>query len=512
VARGRRSGTTANIATSTNIRAIRATPPSYSDEVSESPETSPETSPEPAGALHTESHDPAVPEKYAAFMRTGWGDHALDLVPQPVAARAAARRARLAEMFPGERLVIPAGTFKVRANDTDYRFRPDTAHTYLSGNQTSDAVLVLEGGEAVLYARPRSGRDTDEFFRDRQYGELWVGRRPSLEEISASLGLPTRHIAELPDRLGTTAKTRVHRGVDASVDAAVAPDEGRDRELARVLSELRLVKDEWELGELAAACDATTLGFEDCVREWDRVLEHGERWIEGTFFRRARAMGNDIGYDSIVAGGPHATTLHWIDNTGPVTPGELLLLDMGVEASSLYTADVTRTLPVDGRFTPLQRDLYSAVLEAQQAGIDAVRPGAKFRDPHHAAMTVLAHKLEDLGLLPCSAEEALAPDSKVYSRWTLHGTSHMLGMDVHDCAASAQEVYPEGDLVEGMVLTVEPGLYFQRDDLLVPEELRGIGIRIEDDVVVTTDGARNLSAALPRDPDAIEEWMGALRP
>jgi Xaa-Pro aminopeptidase len=477
---------------------------------------SPETSPEPAGALaseslNTESHDPAVPEKYAAFMRTGWGDRELDVPRHPIVPWAEARRARLAEAFPGERVVVPAGTFKVRSNDTDYRFRPATPHTYLCGNQTSDAVLVIEDGEATLYARPRSGRDTDEFFRDRQYGELWVGRRPSLGEISASLGLPTRHVKDLPDALAASAKTRVLRGFDATVDAAVAPDEGRDGELARVLGEMRLVKDEWELGELAGACDVTTLGFEDGVREWDRVLEHGERWLEGTFFRRARAMGNDIGYDSIVAGGRHATTLHWIDNTGPITPGELVLLDMGVEATSLYTADVTRTLPVDGRFTALQRDLYVAVLEAQQAGIDAVRPGAKFRDPHHAAMAVLAHKLEDLGLLPCSAEEALAPDSKVYARWTLHGTSHMLGMDVHDCAGAAQEVYPEGDLAEGMVLTVEPGLYFQEDDLLVPEELRGIGIRIEDDVVVTAEGARNLSASLPRDPDAIEEWMGTLR-
>jgi Xaa-Pro aminopeptidase len=445
-------------------------------------------------------------------MRTGWAERSVDVPVHPVAAWAARRRTRLAEAFPGERLVVPAGTFKVRANDTDYRFRPDTAHTHLSGNQSSDAVLVLEDGEATLYARPRSGRDTDEFFRDRQYGELWVGRRPSLEEISISLALETRHIDELVDRLSSSAKTRVLRGVDATVDAAVAADEGRDGELARVLSELRLVKDEWELGELGAARDATTLGFEDCVREWDSVLEHGERWIEGTFFRRARTMGNDIGYDSIVGGGRHATTLHWIDNTGPITPGELVLLDMGVEASSLYTADVTRTLPGDGRFTPLQRDLYTAVLTAQQAGIDAVRPGANFRDPHHAAMDVLAHALEDLGLLPVSAEEALQPDSKVYARWTLHGTSHMLGLDVHDCAAAAREVYPEGDLVEGMVLTVEPGLYFQEDDLLVPEELRGIGIRIEDDVVVTADGARNLSGSLPRDPDAIEEWMGSLRP
>jgi Xaa-Pro aminopeptidase len=222
-------------------------------------------------------------------------------------------------------------------------------------------------------------------------------------------------------------------------------------------------------------------------------------------------MGNDLGYDSIVAGGSHATTLHWIENTGPVTPGELVLLDMGVEGSNLYTADVTRTLPVDGTFTPIQRELYSLVLTAQQAGIDTVRPGADFQDPHDAAMSVLAHGLADLGLLPVPAEEALAPDNKVYARWTLHSTSHMLGLDVHDCASASPESYKHGELREGMVLTVEPGLYFQEDDLLVPEELRGIGIRIEDDIVVTAAGSDNLSAALPREPGAVEEWMAGLR-
>ncbi len=460
---------------------------------------------------HTESHDPAVPEAYSAFMRTGWGDRELAVTAHAITDWARARRERLSAQFPGERLVIPSGGFKVRANDTDYRFRAETAHTYLCGNQTSDAVLVVEGGDAVLYARPRSSRETDEFFRDRQYGELWAGRRPSLPEISSSLGVETRHIDELSDRLSGPAKTRVLRGADPRVDSQVTGDGERDRELGRVLSELRLVKDEWEIAELQGACDITTLGFEDSVREWDRVLEHGERWIEGTFFRRARTMGNDIGYDSIVGGGRHATTLHWTENSGPVTPGDLLLLDMGVEASSLYTADVTRTLPVDGTYTPVQRELYSLVLAAQEAGLQAVRPGAAFRAPHLAAMTVLAHGLEDLGLLPVSAEESLSPNSRVYARWTLHGTSHMLGMDVHDCAAADTGIYPGGDLEEGMVLTVEPGLYFQEDDLLVPEELRGIGIRIEDDVVVTADGMRNLSEALPRDPDEIESWMARLR-
>ncbi len=456
----------------------------------------------------TESHDPAVPEAYSAFMRTGWGERELDLPAHPITEHAARRRVRLAEAFPGERLVLPSGTYKVRANDTDYRFRADTAHTYFTGNQTSDAVLVIEAGEAVLYARPRSSRETDEFFRDRQYGELWAGRRPSLHEMSSSLGLPVRHIDRLPDALTGSGKTRVLRGISETVDRMVTADQSLDDDFARVASEMRLIKDEWEVAELQEACDITTLGFEDSVRDWADVLKYGERWIEGTFFRRARAMGNDIGYDSIVGGGKHATTLHWIENSGPVTPGELLLLDMGVEGRNLYTADVTRTLPVDGRFTTVQRELYDLVYAAQEAGIQAVRPGVPFLAAHHAAMAVLAHGLEGLGLLPVSAEEALDPDSKVYARWTLHGTSHMLGMDVHDCGNAAVDVYPKGDLAEGMVLTVEPGLYFQEDDLLVPEELRGIGIRIEDDILVTASGFRNLSAALPRTASDVETWMG----
>jgi Xaa-Pro aminopeptidase len=477
----------------------------YSNGVSE------QTTPESA-APKTESHDPAVPAAYSAFMRKGWGERELDLPPHPITQVAAARRARLTDLFPGERLVLPSGTYKARANDTDYRFRSDTAHTYFCGNQTSDAVLVLQDDEAVLYARPRSSRETDEFFRDRVYGELWAGRRPSAHELSTSLGIEVRHIDSLADALSVSHKTRVHRGVSAYVDGLVAHDVSLDTDFARVVSEMRLIKDDWEVGELQEACDITALGFEDSVREWDNVLKYGERWLEGTFFRRARTMGNDIGYDSIVGGGKHATTLHWIENSGPIAPGELVLLDMGVEGHNLYTADVTRTLPVDGRYTPLQRELYDLVHASQQAGIDAVRPGVPFPDVHLASMTVLAHGLEGLGLLPVPAEEALDPDSKIYSRWTLHGTSHMLGMDVHDCGQASPESYAKGILAAGMVLTVEPGLYFQEDDLLVPEELRGIGIRIEDDILVTDGGSRNLSASLPRSATDVEEWMGSLRP
>jgi Xaa-Pro aminopeptidase len=442
-------------------------------------------------------------------MRTGWSDDEESVEPLPVAAWAAQRRAKLAERFPGERIVIPSGPLKPRANDTDYRFRAETAHVHLTGNQTSDAVLVMDGDEATLYFRPRHAKSDDAFWRDGRYGEAWAGRRLSLTEASETFGLPCRHLYDLPEALRALGPARVLRGVDPDVDALVPPqrDSAGDQDLAVHLSEMRLVKDVWEIEQLQDAVDSTILGFEDCVREWDDAVRYGERWIEGTFWRRARANGNDVGYECISAAGPHATTLHWIDNDGPVTPGHLVLLDMGVENRSLYTADVTRTLPVDGTFTADQRHLYELVLAAQEAGMAAVRPGAAYNEFHLAAMGVLARGLSDMGILPVSPEEALESDSGLYRRWTLHGTGHMLGLDVHDCAAARRENYNDGKLETGMVLTVEPGLYFQSSDLLVPESLRGIGIRIEDDVVVTDDGCRNLSGALPRTATDVESWM-----
>lgn len=448
------------------------------------------------------------------FMRTGWTDDDDPVTRLPVADQARRRRELLAERFRGERIVVPSGAYKARANDTDFRFRAETAHVYLTGNQSNDAALVLDDGEATLFFRPRYPKSDHRFWHDGVYGETWSGRRRSLSEATELFGITCRHIHELPAVLEAMGETRVLRGVDADIDAMVAshsnPD--ADAELATYLSEMRLIKDAWEVEQLQDAIDCTIRGFEDTVREWPNVLRYGERWIEGTFWRRARSEGNDVGYESICAGGSHATTLHWIENDGPIRPGDLVLLDMGIENRSLYTADITRTLPVDGTYSTVQRDLYTLVYEAQEAGFAAVRPGAKFRDFHHAAQSVLAHGLEDMGILPCSAEESMDKTVRLHHRWTLHGTGHMLGLDVHDCSAAREENYLEGKLEAGMVLTVEPGIYFQTSDLLAPEELRGIGIRIEDDVLVTEDGCRNLSAALPRDPAAVERWMADLLP
>ncbi|PZM94100.1 MAG: Xaa-Pro aminopeptidase, partial [Actinobacteria bacterium] len=421
--------------------------------------------------------------------------------------------------FPGETLVIPTGPAKVRANDTDYPFRPGSDFVYLTGDHDPGSVLVMrpngDSHDAILYMRPRTPRDNDEFFRSRD-GELWVGRRQTLEEKATELGIETAPLSELPAALAdcAPARTRVLRGLDPAVDAAIRRYDreeagDRDRELAAVISEMKLVKDEWELAQLQEAIDATIRGFEDVARVLPADRPVSERLLEGVFWLRARHDGNDVGYGSIVGAGRHATILHWVRNDGTTQPGELLLMDMGVENRNFYTADITRTIPVSGTFTPLQRQVYDIVYAAQQAGMDFIKPGVKFKDVHQTCMRVLAQGLADLGVLPVSVDEAM--ETMLYRRWTLHGFGHMLGIDVHDCARARAERYRDGELGEGYVLTVEPGLYFQPEDELVPEELRGIGIRIEDDVLVTAAGAVNLSRGLPRRAVEVEEWLAAQR-
>jgi Xaa-Pro aminopeptidase len=462
--------------------------------------------PQEASATHD---DTKRPSKLLEFMSTGWAERDAAL---PAEAEASAyrreRRARLTAIYPGEVLVVPSGGFKVRANDTDFRFRPGSDFTWLVGSREPDAVLVIDAsGEAVLYQAPAWTRETPAFFTDRN-GEFWVGPRPSLDAVAAELGLATRPLEEIEKLRGTRA--RVLQGYDAKVAELFETTEEADKELATWISEARLVKDEWEIAQLQLAVDATIKGFEDVARQLPEAVATSERWAEGVFGLRARVEGNDVGYGSICAAGSHACVLHWTDNDGAVRDGELILLDMGVEGHELYTADVTRTLPVNGTWTPRQREVYDLVYRSQEAALAECKPGNAFLAPHNAAMKVLAEGLEAMGVVE-SAAEVLADDDKRYSRWTIHGVSHMLGLDVHDCASSRNELYREGTLQPGYVLTVEPGLYFQPDDLLVPEDLRGIGVRIEDDVVITADGHRNLSAALPRDPDAVEAWMASLR-
>lgn len=471
--------------------------------------------------INTGSHDLPVSDALVEFMKTGWANsERTDLSNRSVASFAATRREALSSRFPGKRIVLPAGGFKVRTNDTDYKFRAHSAFSYYSGLGATDvvpeSVLVLEptasGHNAVLYIHPRSPKDTEEFFRDRRHGEFWVGRRHTAGELQALYGLQTAHVRDVYAMLDDGTPTLAIRGEDPLVDAALSAPLEEEPDFVAFTSEARLIKDEFEIDELRKACESTMRGFNDMVRAFPAAVKepNGERVIEAAFYGRARLEGNEPGYDSIVAAGAHACVLHWIKNDGPVRNGDLILIDAGVETDAHYTADVTRTLPVNGRFTEAQRRIYMLVFEAQEAAFKVIKPGVNYREIYWAAQRVLAHGLAELGFLGITAEESLKPDVGLHRRWTVHATGHMLGIDVHDCAKARSGEYLDGPLRAGMVLTVEPGLYFNEDDLLIPEEYRGIGVRIEDDLLVTETGFENLTAALPRHPDDIERWMQQL--
>ena len=439
------------------------------------------------------------------YIGSGWAERD-DRLPKvdAVAPYAAKRRAAVAKAFKGKVVVIAAGDMKQRSNDTDYRFRPHSAFAHLTGwgaQTVPGSYLVIDarkGVKSTLFFRETAGHDTDEFFANSAIGEFWVGSRPSLKQVSALLDIKTKSVLKFDAFIKEFKKKEV-----VTLDNA---------ELAEFVSELRLVKDEYEIKEMRKAVAASVEGFKSVVRNLDRAIKHprGERIVEGAFFAEARANGNELGYDTIAAAGEHACTLHWIINDGKVRPGELLLLDAGVEVDSLYTADVTRTLPINGKFNATQEMIYEAVREAADAAFAIAKPGVKFREIHGAAMKVIAQKTAEWGLLPVSAEESLDPDNQYHRRWMIHGTSHHLGLDVHDCAQARREMYIEAELKPGMIFTIEPGLYFHKDDMLVPAKFRGIGARIEDDVLVTATGVENLTKDLPRKPREIEAWMAKL--
>ncbi|MPZ99504.1 MAG: M24 family metallopeptidase [Dehalococcoidia bacterium] len=422
----------------------------------------------------------------------------------------AERRTRLMEAL-GEGAAIFAAAHEVRRNgDVDFEFRQDSTFLYLTGFEEPDAIAVLRPGHDepfVLFVSPHDPEMA-----------VWVGPRAgvegAVEQFGADAAYPIEQFEELlPDLLKDADAVHVALGADDRVDRAVSSMVERRRDgsqrgpapIARLLDPtpavdgLRLIKTEAEITALQQAIDVTGAG----LRAAWKALRPGMREYEvqavlEAEYRRSGSPRN--GFPSIVASGPMSCTLHYTSNRRVIEDGDLLLLDTGAEWD-YYSADVTRTAPANGRFTPEQRAVYDIVLEAQRRGIEATAPGVPFHDVHQASLRVLVEGLIDLEILTGDVDAAI--EEQTYRPYYMHSTSHWLGLDVHDVGP-----YRSGEtstpLAPGMVLTVEPGLYLAAETPGIPEPLRGIGIRIEDDVLVTPDGRRNLSGGIPSAPDELE--------
>ena len=412
-------------------------------------------------------------------------------------------------------LVVFAAPHLYRNNDVEHEWRQDSDFHYLSGFDEPESVLVLRGGTEprfVLFVRPRDPER-----------ETWDGARAGVEGAVADFGAeaayPIGELAErLPELLGNVDSVHFALGRVRAHDDIVLRALDGVRRLARrgvgcpravvdsrvALHEERLIKAPDEIQSMERAVAITAAGHTAAMaRTRPGMFEYeAEAVLRSTF----REQGSERhAYPPIVGSGPNATVLHYRSNNRRMREGDLLLIDAGCEFD-YYASDVTRTFPVSGKFTPPQRRIYELVLTAELEAIAAVRPGVTLDDVHAVAARVLAAGLIELGFIEGPLDAAL--EAERHKAWFMHRTSHWLGMDVHDVGAYYTDRKPR-PLAPGMVLTVEPGLYFTERDERIPEEYRGIGVRIEDDVLVTDAGSRVLSEAIPKTVLAVEQACAA---
>lgn len=402
---------------------------------------------------------------------------------------------------------------RVRNHDCDYRYRPDSDFWYLTGFAEQDSCLVLlpgvtpEEDKSILFLRERD-----------PLMETWNGRRLGLERAPEALEVDeAKDInsiwSELPKILSDWERIVYRTGQDNDTDRKLLECVSALRQRARggveppvelldtapFVHELRLFKSEEEIKEMRRAAEITTEAHNEAMRQtqpgWNEC--EVDALIDFTFRRRG---GTGAAYNNIVAGGDNACILHYVENDQPLKDGDLLLIDAGCE-SNFYASDVTRTFPVNGSFSPEQRAVYEAVLASQVSTIEGLAPGVSFDWMHQKALEGIVDGLLELGLLKGTRESVIA--DKSYSRFYMHKAGHWLGLDVHDCGA----YFIDGEsrlLEEGMVLTVEPGIYIAEDDETVEERWRGIGVRIEDDILITKDGNENLTDEIPKGVEEVE--------
>ena len=460
-----------------------------------------------------------------------------DMNPLPYAQR----RARVAAQLGADGIaILPTALERQRNRDSDFPYRHDSYFYYLTGFTEPNAWLVLTGdGRSTLFCQPK---DLER--------EVWDGIRLGPDAAPDALGVDEAFsVSELSARLPRLLENKsvvwypfaTHPGLETRIDGwlnqvrarvrygALAPDGQRD--LCAILDEMRLTKDAHELATMRRASQISAHAHVRAMQRSAAMLRAGddvrEFHLEAELLHEFRVHGAQFpAYTSIVAAGANACVLHYRADTAPIRRGELVLIDAGCELDG-YASDITRTFPADGRFTGPQRQLYELVLASQQAAVDATRAGARFNDPHDATVRVLTQGMLDLGLIDKHAHPTLddAIAARAYFPFYMHRTGHWLGMDVHDCGSYVEpseigqisertdplsgEVIkdrPSRILRPGMVLTIEPGIYVRPGDK-VPEAFWNIGIRIEDDAVVTDTGCELITRDVPVDPDAIEALM-----
>lgn len=455
----------------------------------------------------------------------------------------AARRARVAaQLGPDGIAIIPTAPERPRNRDTDFLYRHDSYFYYLTGFAEPNAWLVLTGdGKSTLFCQPK---DLER--------EIWDGIRLGPEAAPAALGVDEAWSvdeldARLPKLLENTATVwypfATHAGLESRIDGwlqkvrarvrygALAPEAQRD--VCTILDEMRLIKDAHELDLMRRAAQISARAHIRAMQRSAAMLRAGEDvreyHLDAELLHEFRQHGSQYpAYGSIVAAGANACVLHYRADKAPIRDGELVLIDAGCELDG-YASDITRTFPANGKFTGPQRTLYELVLASQEAAVAATKPGARFTDPHDATVKVLTQGMLDLGLIDKQQHGTLddAIANRAYFAHYMHRTGHWLGMDVHDCGSYVEpsevgqvserrdplsgEVIkdrPSRILRPGMVLTIEPGLYVRPSEK-VPREFWNIGIRIEDDAVLTDTGCELITRDVPVEPEAIEALMWA---
>jgi Xaa-Pro aminopeptidase len=434
--------------------------------------------------------------------------------------RWAARRARLMERIdPDGAALFAANPVRNRSNDTDFAYRTSSDLWYLTGFEEPQAVMLLLPGHPehpfVLFLRERNPKM-----------EIWDGPRVGVERAREVVGADEAHPIEalgemLPKLLAGRDPLYYALGLDEPMDRdvirayrqALRAGRGRTKAPASIvdpreaLHEMRLVKCPEEIEAIRRACELSAEAHVHAMRRTHPGMTEYELQAEIEYvFKKHGAHAP--GYPSIVGAGVNACVLHYISNRDTLRDGDLVLVDAGAEVD-YYTGDVTRTWPVNGRFSGYQRQIYDLVLQAQMEAIDIIRPGLAWHRIHETTVRTITDGLVNMGLLEGPTEKAI--EEKTFKSFFMHGTGHWLGIDVHDVGTYAREGEKSRPLEPGMVFTVEPGIYFHPEEETSPDGFRGIGVRIEDDILVTESGCEVLTKAAPKEPEEIEEIVGADR-